>query len=87
MAEALLRIDDLRVRYGGIEAVKGITFEHRLTNGLSAIPRMLHGFDDPSYREAGGDFFRISDPARFSVLLEQARNDYSNYLFDKRPEI
>ncbi len=27
MAEALLRVDDLRVRYGGIEAVKGITLE------------------------------------------------------------
>ena len=27
MADALLRVDDLRVRYGGIEAVKGITLE------------------------------------------------------------
>jgi branched-chain amino acid transport system ATP-binding protein len=27
MADALLRVDDLRVRYGGIEAVKGISFE------------------------------------------------------------
>jgi branched-chain amino acid transport system ATP-binding protein len=27
VADALLRIDDLRVRYGGIEAVKGISFE------------------------------------------------------------
>jgi branched-chain amino acid transport system ATP-binding protein len=27
VAEALLRVDDLRVRYGGIEAVKGITLE------------------------------------------------------------
>ncbi len=67
--------------------VKGVTFEYRLTNGLSAIPRMLHGFDDPSYRESGAEVYRICDPTQFSVLLEQARNDYSNYLFDKQPEL
>jgi hypothetical protein len=67
--------------------VKGIRFEYRLTNGLSAIPRILHGFDDPQYRQAGADIYRISDPTQFSVLLEQARNDYSKYIFDKPPEI
>ena len=65
--------------------VPGVKLEYRLANGLSAIPRMLHGFDDPTYRQSGTPFFRIADPARFSMLLEQARGDYDNYLFEKRP--
>jgi len=67
--------------------VKGIVFDYHLTNGLSAIPRLLHGFDDPTYRDAGVDSYRICDPTQFSVLLEQARHDYSNYIFDKQPEL
>jgi hypothetical protein len=61
--------------------VPGVQFHARLANGLSAMPRMLHGFDDPTYRGSGVTIFRISDPNRFSVLLDQARADYPNYRF------
>jgi hypothetical protein len=59
--------------------VKGLRFEIRVSNGLSAIPRMLHGFDDPEYRRSGARHCRISDPDQFAVLLDQARQDYDRY--------
>ena len=59
--------------------VKGLRFDLRFSNGLSAIPRMLHGFDDPQYRRSGARHCRISDPAQFAVLLDQARQDYDRY--------
>lgn len=59
--------------------VKGLRFELRFSNGLSAIPRMLHGFDDPEYRRSGARHCRISDPVQFAVLLDQARRDYERY--------
>lgn len=59
--------------------VKGLRFDLRFTNGLSAIPRMLHGFDDPEYRRSGARHCRISDPVQFAVLLDQARQDYDRY--------
>jgi len=62
--------------------IPGVSFSIRLANGLSVLPRMLHGFDDPTYRKSGVDIYRITDPARFEVLLEQARDDYPNYLFN-----
>ncbi len=62
--------------------VAGIKFGVHLSNGLSALPRMLHGFDDPQYRKGGTTHYRIVDPSRFLVLLEQAKKDYSKYLFE-----
>ena len=62
---------------------KGVSFDYRLSNGLSAIPRILDGFDDPTYREAGVTHFRITNPGKFEMLLEQAKRDYGNYLFEK----
>jgi hypothetical protein len=44
---------------------------------------MLHGFDDPEYRRSGTKDYRITDPARFTILLEQAQQDHDMYLFDK----
>jgi hypothetical protein len=44
---------------------------------------MLHGFDDPGYLSTGVDVFRITDPGRFALLLEQARADYPKYLFER----
>ena len=73
--------------YGSLEEliseihVNGIRFDLRFSNGLSAIPRMLHGFDDPEYRRSGVKHYRISDPSGFAVLLEQAKHDYDRYRF------
>lgn len=61
--------------------VPGARLEYHLANGLSAIPRLLQGFDDPHYLQSGTPFHRIADPRQFSVLLEQARGDYDHYLF------
>jgi hypothetical protein len=57
----------------------GFRFDLRFSNGLSALPRMLRGFDDPDYRRAGAKDYRITDSARFAILLEQARQDYEMY--------
>ncbi|HNU69334.1 MAG TPA: hypothetical protein PKG82_09300, partial [Myxococcota bacterium] len=61
--------------------VPGVTFEVGVSAGLSAIPRLLAGFDDPEYRATGADFYRINNPAEFEELLETARNDFPKYLF------
>ena len=66
-------------------SVMGTHFSVRLSNGLSAIPRMLHGFDDPDYRRSGATHYRITDPVRFEHLIDQARQDYTRYLFTKEP--
>ncbi|MBM4370515.1 MAG: hypothetical protein FJ098_02625, partial [Deltaproteobacteria bacterium] len=63
--------------------VPGVAFELRLGNGLSDLPRMLKGYHDPEYRDAGVLHFKITDPHRFSTLVDQARVDYGNYLFEK----
>ena len=62
--------------------VKGVTFEQDLSNGLSDIPRLLQGFDDPNYIRSGTNMHRITDPQKFDVLLKQARHDYAHYVFD-----
>ncbi len=83
--------DSLLEIYQSVEALakelstKGFHFSVRLSNGLSAIPRMLHGFDDPEYRRSGATHYRITDPVRFENLIAQAREDYSRYLFTKEP--
>lgn len=66
--------------------VKGIRFEHDISNGLSNIPRMLDGFKDQKYRDSGTQYYRITNPNQFSMLLEQARNDYFHYPFTSHPE-
>jgi|GEM_PF-433413 len=63
--------------------VEGFRFELGFSNGLSAIPRMLDGFDDPGYRHSGNRYYRITDPTRFALLLDQARRDYQMYQFDE----
>jgi hypothetical protein len=63
--------------------VRGVAFEVRLGNGLSDLPRLLKGYRDPGYREAGVHHFKITDPHRFETLVRQAREDYGNYLFEK----
>ena len=63
---------------------KGFRFDLRFSNGLSALPRMLHGFDDPGYSRSGVKDYRITDSARFAILLEQAKQDYGKYLFDNK---
>jgi hypothetical protein len=79
--EALLEIHDaLNERLASVPA-EGVRFHLRLTNGLSAIPRMLAGFDDPAYRNAGVTSYRIQDPSRFALFLAQARQDYQRYPF------
>jgi len=62
-------------------SLRGVRFDSHLSNGLSDIPRMLDGFNDPDYRAAGVNYFRITDPNRFAGLIEQARRDYGNYMF------
>jgi hypothetical protein len=80
--------DALLVIYESLEKliseirVKGFRFDLGFSNGLSAIPRMLHGFNDPEYRDSGAKHYRITDPARFAILLDQARKDYEMYPFD-----
>ena len=64
--------------------VAGVGFEMRLGNGLSDLPRLLKGYGDPEYRQAGAHHFKITDPQRFETLVEQARVDYSNYRFEKQ---
>jgi hypothetical protein len=59
----------------------GIRYAMKLSNGLSALPRLLHGFDDPRHRKSGTTHYRITDPSRFLVLINQAKRDYSEYLF------
>ena len=63
--------------------VPGIEFKVRLGNGLSDLPRLLKGYGEPEYRQAGVHHFKITDPSRFETLVHQARVDYSNYLFEK----
>jgi hypothetical protein len=84
--EALLAIyESLQEWIAGFRG-EGFRFDLHLSNGLSAIPRMLIGFDDPEYRHAGATHYRIQDPSRFAVLLEQARQDYELYRFEEAPE-
>ena len=59
--------------------MEGLRFDLRFSNGLSAIPRMLYGFDDSEYLRSGAKHYRISDPEQFAVLLDQARRDHDRY--------
>jgi hypothetical protein len=80
--DALLAIyESLEMLVSEIHA-KGLRFDLRFSNGLSALPRMLHGFDDPDYSRSGAKDYKITDSARFAILLEQAKQDYGKYLFD-----
>jgi len=62
--------------------LKGIRFGLHFSNGLSAIPRMLYGFDDPEYRRSGVEHYKIADPTQFVILLSQVRHDHQRYYFD-----
>jgi hypothetical protein len=63
-------------------SLQGVRFELRFSNGLSALPRMLYGFDDPGYRRSGARHYKITDPELFTAVLNQAKLDYSSYPFD-----
>ncbi len=63
--------------------VPGVELEVGLANGLSALPRLLSGFDDPSYRESGATQFKIRDPGRFDAVLDEARQDHDRYIFSR----
>lgn len=80
--DALLAIYESLEKLVSEIPAKGLRFDLRFSNGLSALPRMLHGFDDPDYRRSGAKDYRITDSARFAILLEQAKQDYGKYLFD-----
>jgi hypothetical protein len=79
--EALMAIYEACEALASRISVPGVTFEVGVSAGLSAIPRLLAGFDDPEYRATGVDFYRINNPAEFEELLEVARNDFPKYLF------
>jgi len=81
--DALLEIYESLEKFISEIPVKGFSLDLRFSNGLSALPRMLHGFDDPEYRCSGTKDYRITDPARFKILLEQAQQDHDMYLFEK----
>lgn len=80
--EALLHIYESLEKMIKEVSLQGIRFEIRFSNGLSALPRMLQGFDNPDYRRSGARHYRITDPNLFTVLLNQAKNDYEKYPFD-----
>ena len=80
--ESLLDIYDSLEKLFNETPLKGIRFELRFSNGLSALPRMLFGFDDSDYRHSGAKDYRITDPSLFTVLLNQAKLDYEKYHFD-----
>jgi hypothetical protein len=80
--DALLSIYESLERLVSEIPANGLRFDLRFSNGLSALPRMLHGFDDPDYHRSGAKDYRITDSARFAILLEQAKQDYEKYLFD-----
>jgi hypothetical protein len=83
-SDALLTIYESLEKLISEIRVEGFRFELDFSNGLSAIPRMLDGFNDPEYRHAGAKYYRIADPDRFATLLDQARKDYEMYRFDER---
>ena len=80
--ESLLDIYDSLEKLIKETPLKDIRFELRFSNGLSALPRMLSGFDDSDYRRSGAKHYKITDPDLFTVLLNQAKLDYENYHFD-----
>jgi len=82
-ADALLTIYESLEKILSETRIEGFRFELNFSNGLSAIPRMLDGFDNPEYRQSGTRHYRIADPARFMALLDQARKDYEMYRFDE----
>jgi hypothetical protein len=79
--------DDLLVVYESLEKliaevpVDGFRFVLGFSNGLSAVSRILQGFDNPRYRHSGAEYCRITDRGRFAVLLDQAVKDYAMYRF------
>ena len=79
--EALLQICESIEQLAAELEVPGVRFAVRLSNGLSAIPRLLDGFHDPEYVKTGAEFYRVTDPGQFTELLDEARKDYPNYLF------
>lgn len=79
--EALLKIHESLEELVARIRPEGFALDLHLSNGLSALPRMLHGFDDPAYRRAGAKDYRIINPARFEILLKQAERDHQMYRF------
>lgn len=63
--------------------VPGVSFEVGVSAGLSAIPRLLAGFDDPEYRATGADYYRINNPSEFEELLQTAKDDFPKYIFSR----
>jgi hypothetical protein len=80
--ETLLNIYESLEKLISETSLQGVRFELRFSNGLSALPRMLYGFDDPACRRSGAVHYRITNPDLFTVLLNQARRDYECYPFD-----
>jgi hypothetical protein len=80
--ESLLAIDEIITKFLPRLKIPYASFDHRLANGLSDIPRLLDGLDDPVYQHTGATHYRITDPRRFEQVLDQARHDYSNYIFE-----
>lgn len=81
--EALLSVYESLERILSEIRVEGFRFELGFSNGLSAVPRMLEGFSDLRHRHSGNRYYRIADPARFALLLDQADRDYRMYPFDE----
>jgi len=79
--ESLLEIEAALQETISASRLPGIEFELRLGNGLSDLPRLLKGYGEPEYRQAGVHHFKITDHQRFETLVNQARVDYANYLF------
>ncbi len=80
--EALLEIFQSVERLAAEVCVAGVRFTVGLSNGLSALPRMLHGYDDPDYQRSGAQHYRITDPVKFQLTLDQALADYERYQFE-----
>ncbi len=80
--QALLEILQSVERLAAENQMNGVRLDVGLSNGLSALPRMLHGYDDPEYQRSGARHYKITDPIKFHVLLDQALIDYARYQFE-----
>lgn len=84
--DSLLAISESLQQLVNESRFPGFRIELGFSNGLSVIPRLLSGFADPEYRQSGATHHRIVDPARFSLLLDQAGRDYARYRFEETGE-
>ena len=65
--------------------IPGVELTVSITNALSALPRLLTGFDDPEYRSTGATMFKIKDVTKFHTVLDEARQDQPKYIFEATP--